>query len=140
MDIDPLVFNQIRQATISSGTTEAKSSHFRNKGRCFYCGDQGHMAHQCPKKKYQYSKLYQTEQRSFPNRFKCFNHPKFNQSKYNQPKSDHNQGFRKSNKQSLKFGYFPQGHVTSIKEVEEGDENEEYQESYEPPSLAAHTA
>jgi len=141
MDVDPLVFTQIRQATVSSRTTEAKSSCFRNEGRCFYCGDQGHMAHQCPKKKYQYSKPHQTKQKSFPNQFKCFNRLKFNRSKYDQPKSDHNRGFRKSNKQLLKFGYYPQGHVTSIEEVEEeGDENKGYQESYEPPSLAAHTA
>jgi len=99
------------------------------------------MACQCPKKKYQYSKLHQTKQKSFPNQFKCFDYLKFNRSKYDYPKSDHNQGFQKSNKQLLKFSYFPQGCVTSIKEVEEeGDENEEYQESYEPPSLAACTA
>jgi len=66
-------------------------------------------------------------------------------SRYDQLKSNHNQGFRKSNKQGLKFGYYPQGHIASIEEVEEErDENEEYQEgyqeSYEPPSLAARTA
>jgi len=64
----------------------------------------------------------------------------FFEALYDQLKSNCNRGFQKSNKQSLKFGYFPQGCVTSIKEVEEGDENEEYQGSYEPPSLAAHTA
>ena len=41
----------------------------------------------------------------------------------------------------LKFGYYPQGHVASIEEVEEEEDvNEGYQESYKPPSLAAHTA
>ena len=140
MDINPLVFTQIRQATVSSRTTEAKPSHFQNEGQCFYCGDQGHMAHQCLKKKYQYSKPHQTKQKSFPNWFKHFDHLKFNQLKYDQPKSDHNWEFWKSNKQSLKFGYFPQGHVASIEEVEEEDENKEYQESYELPSLAACTA
>jgi hypothetical protein len=41
----------------------------------------------------------------------------------------------------LKFGYYPQGRIASIEEVEEeGDKNEGYQESYEPPSLAACTA
>jgi len=99
------------------------------------------MAHLCPKKKYQYSKPHQTEQKSFPNWFKCFNCLKFDWSKYDQPKSNHNQGFQKSNKQSLKFGYYPKGCIASIKEVEEEeDKNEGYQESYELPSLAAHTA
>jgi len=141
MDIDPLVFTQIRQATVSSGTKEAKSSCFRNEGQCFYCGEQGHIARLCPKKKYQYSKPHQTEQKSFSNWFKRFDHLKFDQSKYDQPKSNHNRGFWKSNKQLLKFGYYPQGCVASIKEVEEeGDKNEGYQESFEPPSLAARTA
>jgi len=141
MDIDHLVFTQIRQATVSGRTTEAKSSCFRNEGQCIYCGEQGHMVCLCLKKKYQYSKLHQTEQKSFPNQFKCFDCPKFNQSRYDQPKSDHNQGFRKLNKQLLKFGYYPQGHVASIEEIEEeGDENKGYKESYEPPSLAACTA
>jgi len=41
----------------------------------------------------------------------------------------------------LKFSYFPQGHIASIEEVEEEeDENEGYQKSYKPPSLAACTA
>jgi len=93
MDVDPLVFTQIRQATVSGGTTEAKSSRFRNEGRCFYCGEQGHMARLCPKKKYQYSKPCQDGQKMFINQQKHPDHPQYNQSKYDQPKSDHNQGF-----------------------------------------------
>jgi len=129
MDVDPLVFTQIRQATVSGRTTEAKPS-FRNEGRCFYCGEQGHMARLCPKKKYQYLKLRHNGQKTFVNQQKHPNRPQYSQSKYDQPKSDHNRGFRKTNKQSLKFGYYPQGCIASIEEVEEeGDENEGYQES-----------
>jgi len=93
MDIDPLVFTQIRQATVSGGTTEAKTSRFRNEERCFYCGEQGHMARLCPKKKYQYSKLCHDGQKTFVNQQKHPNRPQYSRSKYDQPKSDHNQGF-----------------------------------------------
>jgi len=67
IDVDPLVFTQIRQATVSGGATEAKPSCFRNEGRCFYCGEQGHMAKACPKKKYQYSKPHVDGQKIFIN-------------------------------------------------------------------------
>jgi len=145
MDVDPLVFTQIRQATVSGGATEAKPSRFRNEGQCFYCGEQGHMAKACPKKKYQYSKPCVDGQKTFVNRPKHPDQPQYTRSRYDQPKSDHNRGFHKSNKQGLRFGYYPQGRVASIEEVEEErNENEEYQEeyqeSYEPPSLAARTA
>jgi len=90
MDINPLVFTQIRQATVSGGTTEAKSSRLRNEGQCFYCGEQGHMACLCPKKKYQYSKLRQDGQKTFVNQQKHPDHLQYIQSKYDQPKSDHN--------------------------------------------------
>ena len=113
--------------------------------RTVICGEQGHMAKACPKKKYQYSKPRVDGQKTFVNRPKHPDRPQYTRLRYDQPKSDHNQGFRKSNKQGLKFGYYPQGRITSIEEIEEErDKNEGYQEgyqeSYEPLSLAARTA
>jgi len=52
MDVDTLVFTMVWHANI-----KANKACFKQKGRCFSCDKQGHMAKDCPNWKKQFSRF-----------------------------------------------------------------------------------
>ena len=126
MNVDLPVFTKVNCAY-----TEQDKNHFKKEGRCFYCDKQGHMACECPNKKYQHSQSqYRSPLSSYgqspsQTRRKPFNKPQSHFSHRPKP-----QGFRKYNK--------PRGFGAAWSTIiEEMDSN---QDSIDPPSLAARIA
>jgi hypothetical protein len=97
-------------------------SHLKEKGRCFNCGNRGHMACNCLREKKPQTKNYmQPKKKSFD-------------------KSKALRGLKKPGPvKSYWAGYQPHVCTASIEEVDSGDEEEE-QEEDDISSLAAHTA
>jgi hypothetical protein len=102
MEVDQPVFTQVRRTTQTSrGTqvrrayTEADKNRLRAEGRCFFCENQGHMSHQCPKKKGQHIQSSPQYKPKPPwqtnNRNQGFQKKPFGQQK------PHTQGYRKYN-------------------------------------------
>jgi hypothetical protein len=126
MDVDDgAVFQQIRRVQ----TEEEKRQYFK-EGRCYFCGQQGHMARSCPKKKEQpFKPTFQSNQQRFPS-----NKPPFKKKFGNQPKRT--QGFRKTNKPRA-FNFVQQARGAAIEEMEEEQEYEEEEDDI--TDLAART-
>ena len=114
MDVDLPVYTHIWWAS-----TEEDKKCLQEKGACFYCEQQGHMAWDCPRKIQQ---QMPSENRQQPSRYgqgpysPCATPPLFKKGAFNQPKI--NQGFRKTNK-LRKPSYTPHACVAQIEEVEE---------------------
>jgi hypothetical protein len=124
MDVDPPTFTRVNRAY-----TEADKNRFQKEGRCYNCDQRGHMAKDCPQKKYQRQGQANFNFNKKP-QFKRFNKPK--RSDQSKPR----QGFRKSNrKPPHKSGYFPTARVAQIEEIDSDYE-------YEPDDsfVASHAA
>ena len=48
---DPNVMDTSATAQVSKATTKAEKERYRQEGRCFECGKQGHIVRLCPAKK-----------------------------------------------------------------------------------------
>ena len=123
--------------------TDVQKSDYQARGTCFNCGKQGHMAKYCPERKAQPFKpsfqpnCFTNPQRSFPPKpqfaprqqftprppFK----PTFQRKPFTgQAKGKRPQGFRKFNKPQA-YQYIQQARTTTIEEMEQAMEEEEYQ-------------
>jgi len=123
--------------------TDAQKPNYMTKGACFNCGKQGHMAKYCLEHKAQPFKLlfqpnhFTNPQRSFlpepqfPPRQQFTSRPPFKPTFQRKPftgqaKGKRPQGFRKFNKPQA-YQYIQQARTTTIEEMEQAMEEEEYQ-------------
>jgi hypothetical protein len=117
MQVDPPEFMRVYRTY-----TDMDKSRLKEEGRCFNCGNRGHMARNCPREKKPQTKNYtQSKKKSFD-------------------KSKTRKGSKKlSPVKPYWAGYQPHARTASIEEVDSEDEEEEQGED-NIPSLAARTA
>jgi len=142
---DQLVFMDVDKPGDIFGwcATDAQKPNYMTKGACFNCGKQGHMAKYCPECKAQpFKPSFQPNhftnlQRSFPLKLQFTPRqqftprppfrPTFQRKTFTgQAKGKRPQGFRKFNKPQA-YQYVQQAHATTIEEMEQAMEEEEYQ-------------
>jgi hypothetical protein len=122
MNVDLPVFTRVNRAY-----TEQDKNRFKKEGRCFYCDKQGHMARECPQKKYQQP---QSQYRPPPSSYRSSSSNSGRKPFKPQSHRPKPQGFRKFNK--------PRGFgAARSATIEEMDSD---QDSIDPPTLAARTA
>ena len=116
MDVDPPIFTRVRCAY-----TEDDKNCYKKEGRCFNCNQQGHMAHECPKKKQQFGQSNQSSSyKPQDNQLRTTYKPIFKKKPFGSKPMG--QGFRKKNQ----FNYKPQIRTAYIKDAEEqGNEDEQ---------------
>ena len=126
MNVDLPVFTRVNRAY-----TEQDKNCFKQEGRCFFCDKQGHMARDCPQKKYQHlQSQYRSPPSSYGSSTFYLGRKPFNRPQSRPPPRPKPQGFRKFNK-PRKFG------AARSATIEEMDSD---QDSIDPPALAARTA
>jgi Zinc knuckle len=92
MDIDVPVFTQVQRVT------DNDKRRYQNEGRCFKCGQQGHMVKYCPKRKNQgFKPQHQRPSYTQPRTLNGQHQKKV----YHKPKQT--QGFRKCHNPALKY-------------------------------------
>ncbi len=120
MDVDPSVFTRVWRTY-----TEEEKIRFKKEGRCFNCNQQGHMAHECPKKKQQFGQSNQlSHYKPQYDQLRTKPNPRFKKKPFGSKPMG--QGFWKKNQ----FSYKPQIWTAYIKDAkEQEDEEQEYIES-----------
>jgi hypothetical protein len=127
MDVDRIYARRVR--------TEEEKKKYMAQGKCFHCGQQGHMARECPKKKRQQSPSQfgqpPTQYRQASGR--PGSSPPFKKKSFHTPKPT--QGYRKFNKPKGQTFHARGAYLEEVKEEELEEEERD-----DVPSLAARTA